>query len=98
MTLTTQQVAEKLHVTKGAVVKLVQAGTLMPTNERKPGAAKFFMRFDDKAVRAYAKANGTGKAPKGRVVVLRPTAGATGILSRLDSIESKLDQLLRLWS
>lgn len=97
MILNAQQVKEKLKIGDTRLRRLVESGKLTPVNVRKPGAKKFFMRFNSADVNAAAKElKLNGHAPR---VVEKPTpTEPTGILSRLSAIESKLDTLIRMWS
>lgn len=55
MIITLNQVAERLGVSSSVVNRLIREGSLVPVNERKEGAKKFFAKFDLKAVADYQK-------------------------------------------
>jgi hypothetical protein len=94
-----QQVREKLRIGDARLRTLVEQGKLKPTNQRKPGAKKFFMRFDSRAVAAAAKELGlNGHAPRRERPVPFSAAqggGLTGILTRLARIEETVQAIAK---
>jgi hypothetical protein len=113
MNLTVPQTQARLGIGKTRLLRLIREGQLVPTNERKPGAQKWFMRFDLKAVDALRREMRDARTPVAKAETkpsittflkddyLTPRAvsaeGAVGIMTRLTHIEQKLDRLLRLW-
>jgi hypothetical protein len=100
MQLTTQQVAEKLKIGSTQVKTLVKHGKLTPSNKKKPEATKFFMKFDSKDIAEYLKNNNTNGHRSRPIISASKDEDSkpTGIVTRLDRIESKIDKLLKLWS
>jgi hypothetical protein len=99
MNLTTQQVKEKLHVGDRRLANLVEEGKIKPVNERKPGAKKFFARYNSVDVNKLfqeMKHNGTVPAPRAQKAVAELPV-ADGIRTTLARIEAKLDALTAMW-
>jgi hypothetical protein len=102
MNLTIPQTQARLGVSKNRVYRLIAEGRLVPAAERKPGAQKWFRRFDLKAVDQLRRE----MKEDPRLPLARPTPAPSpappapamqGLSTRLASIERKLDTLLRLW-
>lgn len=96
MLLTTTQVAEKIGKSTNQVTRLAKKGLLPTANQPKPGLTKFFMKFDSKAVAEYMKSEKI--RPATVITAASDSGGPSGIVSRLDRMEKKLDRLLAIWS
>lgn len=94
MLITTKQAAEKLHIDLSTVRTLIRKGQLKDYGKRKEGATKHYALLDHKEVSEFAKVYKSRKTSEGTSVA-HP---ATGLLTRLDRIEEKLDQLLAIWA
>ncbi len=86
MILTTQQVKDKLGVGSTTLANMIAAGTITPINKRKPGAKKFFMKFNSRDINALKV------EPTKRVAKVTVTGG--GLATTLARIEEKVDRLL----
>lgn len=110
MILTLTQVAEKLGGSKDFVRRLAREGKLVPVNTKKEGAQRFYAKFDSKAVQELVRSGVIVRPGKGKRLALNAVVPmvdttetperpmGTGILSKLDSIERKLDKLVAIWS
>lgn len=119
MQLNTAQVAEKLGISRSRVLSMTKRGELVPSNTPKDNAKKFFPRFDSKYISEYLKQHGKPNGRRRRVsdtplpfengmpseAPQRVTQGPSGIVTRLEAVEHKLDlvlaavqQLHALWS
>jgi hypothetical protein len=103
MNLTVPQTQARLGIGKTRLLRLIREGQLVPANERKPGAQKWFMRFDLKAVDALRREMKESPrlplrpTPEPPPPPMAPAPAMQGLSTRLASIERKLDALLRLW-
>lgn len=102
MNLTIPQTQARLGVSNNRVYKLIAEGRLVPVTERKPGAQKWFRRFDLKAVdQLRREMKEDPRLPLARPTpaprAAAPVPAMQGLSTRLASIERKLDTLLRLW-
>jgi excisionase family DNA binding protein len=106
MALTTEQVAQKLGVAKGVVIRLIKNGQLATVNPATNGK-RVAHRFDAAVINEFRKtyvptyrkkAKGTPSA-----VTAADTPGMvrqqlTAIDERLARVEAAIDQLITLWS
>jgi hypothetical protein len=109
MIISAAQAQGMLGVGKTRFLRIVADGSLKPVNERKKGAKKWFMRFESADVNRLKKASQPARN-NGHVVVTeleplvtdyvttRAVPAASGLLTRLATIEDKLDRLLAIWS
>lgn len=75
--------------------RMIEEGVLKTINARKPGAKKFFARFDSKHVNEVARDNKPEikvRAPKQP----EPTS-VNGVMTTLARIETKVDRLIAMW-
>lgn len=100
MKLNLQQTAERLGISELAVRRLETEGKLTNLRPPRQGAKKIFRLFDSKEVSSLKNGHAEKIPPPVKPASTRtPKASpVTGILSRLESIEKKVDQLLALWS
>ena len=100
MKLNFKQVEEKLGFSKGQVEGLIKRGDLKPINGPKDGKTRFNRLFDSvevNKIKAELPARVSRKVNKTPVPISNIPSIGIGLTSRLDSIESKLDQLLKIW-
>ncbi len=100
MRFTTQQVAEKFGYSDSQVKSLVKRGILIPCNKPAEGKTRVNFLFEHaevNRVRAELPVRVSRKQNKVSVPTSNAPSIGTGLNSRLDIIESKLDQLLKIW-
>lgn len=98
MILTKYQVKEKLNIGDRRLELLMESGKLIPVNKKKEGAKKFFAKFNSKDVDViYKEMKANGKIHSSTTKMEVISSPQNGILTRLSSIEEKLDLLIKMW-
>ncbi len=100
MYYTSIQAAQFLGVSKGHIRTLIKAGKLVDHAKTAEGKSKHHIKLNLAELKKYKKENPTpprSAARQSKQVSITNFPGV-GIMTRLDRIESKLDDLIKLWS
>lgn len=95
MKLTAKQTAEKLNISVAQLNTLVENNRLTVINKPTEGKSRVNRYFDSVEVNKLKQEN---HLPKPRASKETEAPMGNGIISRLDTIESKLDKLIKLWN
>lgn len=88
MLLTSQQVAEKLGVSRGVVLAMTRRGELTPVNKPIEGKKKFYPKYQSKDINSFKKTNRT---PKRARSVKQPVIG--GFITELREMRVQLNRI-----
>lgn len=94
MKLNSTQVAEKLGISRAAVNTLVKKGVLKDVAETN-GKTRHEFWFDSKQVNELRKTYKPRSRSHGQA---QPAPMLSGLFTRLDRLEGKLDQLMKMWA
>jgi excisionase family DNA binding protein len=101
MLLTTDQVAQQLHLHRQTILKMVKAGTLKPANAPRPGAKRTVWRFTRAEILAYRNGHSvpTVTPPTAPTAdpAPSPRLSLSDITERLTRIEAHLATLIAMW-
>ena len=92
MTYNSLQVAEKLGVSRGVVLRMVRDGELATMNKPDPKKKKFFPKFDSKVINEYLAQHGKTNGRKRKTTAPNPS----GILSQLQEMNKRLKRVEEL--
>lgn len=95
MLLTSRQAAEKLGMTPKGISQLVKRGELTNHNPKAGNGHRTALLLSPGEVRELAKTRRPVSRRQPRAAEL--VSPGAGLLSRLDRMEDKLDELLALW-
>jgi hypothetical protein len=101
MKLYSQQVASKLGISISGVNYLVKKGKLQDISGKNGKSHRH--EFDSKQINEFAKTYKKYSKryhfpPTASLEVVERTSPVKGIMSRLDSIEAKIEKLIQIWS
>jgi hypothetical protein len=106
MRLTTREAAKKLGMTPAGILYLINEKKLQATRSGKGSGKGRGYVLNSRDVREYGELRKHGLVRKPQLLSLLPIPiqpkgtkiKSNGIISRLEAIERKLDDLARLWS
>lgn len=102
MKLNTKQVAEKLGIHVSSVNRFHDNKLLTDVATRKEGASKHYSYYESSQVNDYLKENGKGKGLRTKrnndTEVIKGPQIFQRIEKKLELIEEKINNLLKMWS